>query len=187
MKTHFLWTLGLLAMLSSCNNGKKEIIEIVPQPVSVQQQPGSFEAKQLTISAPEELLEEARLFTADFVNLTGILPQIMEGGNNANLFLILDEGLSQAGEETYQLEVSRTRIKVKAPTATGIFYGLQSLLQLPADTESGNIKIPCVSISDAPQFTWRGHMLDVSRHFFTVDEVKKQIDLLARYKLNIFH
>ena len=188
MKTRFLWALALLIPFLSCNkNGKETIVQIIPQPQSVQLNAGNFEAKQLIVSAPDELLNEAQLFATEYAALTGILPQIVAKKSNANLSLRIDENLPLSGKEAYQLEVSRTQIQVKASTPAGVFYGLQSLLQLPITVNSDEIGIPCVTISDAPHFAWRGFMLDVSRHFFTVEEVKKQLDLLAKYKVNTFH
>lgn len=85
--------------------------------------------------------------------------------------------------EAYVLDINPKGIRVKAGSKQGAFYAQQSILQLQ---ESGQ-DIPCMTIEDAPRFAYRGFMLDVSRHFFSVDEIKKFIDLMARYKMNVFH
>jgi hexosaminidase len=109
--------------------------------------------------------------------------------------IILDSSqTSQVGVEGYKLSVTQKCIGITAATETGLFYGTQTLLQLlPPEIFSSNKvsgmkwKIPCVEITDAPSFPWRGLMLDVSRHFFTKAEVEQLLDVMALHKLNIFH
>jgi hexosaminidase len=92
-----------------------------------------------------------------------------------------------AGKEGYQLVVDGTGITITAADGPGLFYGVQTLLQvLPADPKAA-WNLPHLNIKDQPAFGWRGTMLDVSRHFFPVDFVKKYIDFIAAYKLNTFH
>ncbi|AWI27210.1 beta-N-acetylglucosaminidase [Flavobacterium pallidum] len=89
--------------------------------------------------------------------------------------------------EYYTLEVNPKRIDISAAATNGQFYAVQSLIELLPTAKSKPFKIPCVQISDAPKFKWRGMHLDVCRHFFSVDFVKKYIDCLALYKFNTFH
>jgi len=93
------------------------------------------------------------------------------------------------GDEGYKLEINKTNIYLNANKEAGIFNGLQSLKQLfPAVTDkSKSIKIQSCNITDYPRFQWRGLMLDVSRHFFTVDEVKSYLNKMSEYKFNVFH
>jgi hexosaminidase len=91
------------------------------------------------------------------------------------------------GAEGYTLSVTPSRITIRANEAAGVFHGLQTLLQLIPAAAKGTASIPCVEITDYPRFGWRGLMLDVSRHFFTKDEVKKYIDEMVRYKYNTLH
>ncbi len=91
--------------------------------------------------------------------------------------------------EGYELEVTPNIIKISANQPVGLFYGVQSLVQLlpvPISTTS-TITVPACKITDFPRFGWRGLMLDVSRHFFTKEEVKNYIDLMVQYKLNTLH
>ena len=174
----------VLVLFASCCKQAESKFAIVPQPQSIEAKPGSFKAEAVTISASSCLQNEAGLFARDFAKLTGITPSISEKPNG-NISLVLDETLLQA--EGYALNITSTGIVIKAKTPTGIFYGLQTLLQLPVTKSGSGIAITCVAITDAPRFAWRGNMLDVSRHFFSVDEIKTQLDILAKYKLNVFH
>jgi hexosaminidase len=91
------------------------------------------------------------------------------------------------GAEGYRLTVAEHGVTIAANTPAGCFYGAQTLLQLLPATPTDTVSLPGMTITDYPRFAWRGLMLDVSRHFFTVDEVKAYIDQLARYKMNVFH
>lgn len=109
----------------------------------------------------------------------------------ANLVMTTDPSLPAEG---YTLDVTTDKISVTAADSAGHFYALQTLRQmLPAEFYGGKFfhntrfALPVVSIRDAPKFSWRGYMLDVSRHFFTVDEVKAVIDMAASQKMNRFH
>ena len=93
---------------------------------------------------------------------------------------------SDANPESYVLDVDAGGIRLSAPTTAGLFYGLQTLRQLvpPGSREAG---IPALHIEDAPRFGYRGLMLDVARHMYPMDFIKRQIDLMARYKFNTLH
>jgi hexosaminidase len=98
------------------------------------------------------------------------------------------------GPEGYELNVVSNSVVIRAPAPAGLFYGVQTLLQLlPPEIFSTNLvsnvawQIPCVQIEDWPRFKWRGFMLDVSRHFFTKPEVESLLDAMAMHKLNVFH
>lgn len=108
--------------------------------------------------------------------------------------LEIDASQGNFGDEGYSVVVDGDHVTIRAATAAGVFWGTQTLLQLlPPEIESSDTvesivwRVPMVTILDRPRFEWRGVMLDVARHFFTVDEVKRLIDLAARYKLNRFH
>ena len=89
--------------------------------------------------------------------------------------------------ESYQLSITGKGISVVAPSAAGLFYGFQSLLQLAEQEADGTFSFPLIEIKDSPRFSYRGLHLDVSRHFRTKEFLKKQLDAMARYKLNRFH
>jgi hexosaminidase len=97
-------------------------------------------------------------------------------------------GLPGVEAEKYELEVSAQDIHLEAPTAAGAFYGLETLRQLArAPVDLPTWSIPAVEIEDTPRFPYRGMHLDVGRHFFPVSFIKRYIDLLAAYKMNVFH
>ncbi|HLP77610.1 MAG TPA: beta-N-acetylhexosaminidase, partial [Candidatus Paceibacterota bacterium] len=108
--------------------------------------------------------------------------------------LITTDAMANLGAEGYELSVAPSGVVISAPTQAGLFYGVQTLLQLlPPEVFSATAvkkfkwEIPCVKITDAPRFPWRGLMVDVSRHFLTKEELKRMLDVMALHKLNTFH
>jgi len=111
-----------------------------------------------------------------------------------NILLTIKNADTNLGPEGYELTVAPDGVVIRAPTQAGLFYGVQTLLQLlPPEIFSTNLvanmdwEIPCVHIQDWPRFQWRGFMLDVSRHFFNKSEVETMLDAMALHKLNTFH
>src|ERR1022692_2549039 len=111
-----------------------------------------------------------------------------------NIALTTRNATAALGAEGYELTVTPDSAIIRAPDAAGVFYGVQSLLQLlPAEVFATNPvrgvvwTLPCVHIEDQPRFKWRGLMLDVSRHFFNKEEIKQILDVMALHKLNTFH
>lgn len=94
---------------------------------------------------------------------------------------------ADTGKEGYLLQTEDGQTIIQARTSQGIFYGIQTLRQLIRQHENGSVTLPRVSIKDSPRFAWRGMHLDVSRHFFPKEFIKKYIDYLATYKMNVFH
>ena len=110
------------------------------------------------------------------------------------ILLTTNNARADLGSEGYELNVADNSIVLRAPAQTGLFYGAQTLSQLlPPEVFSTNLvrsedwRIPCVQIVDQPRFRWRGMMLDVSRHFFSKQEIERLLDLLALHKINTFH
>ncbi|EEF60520.1 beta-N-acetylhexosaminidase [Pedosphaera parvula] len=110
------------------------------------------------------------------------------------ILLTTNSALAILGVEGYELTVATNSVVIRAPASAGVFYGVQSLLQLlppeifsPRPVVGVPWTIPCVYIQDAPRFPWRGWMLDSVRHFFNKDEVKEFVDAMALHKLNMFH
>ncbi len=172
-------------------------IHLIPQPVSVSEHSGEFTLDQkipLLIDAPGQTLDEpAAWFIKELHSISGIqLQEKKSGKKGIHLKLTSDKNI--IGKEGYTLSVTPSSISLSANTPAGIFYGMQTLLQLlPANTIAATgagvkkLAIPCVEITDYPRFGWRGIMLDVSRHFFTKAEVEKYIDEIVRYKYNVLH
>ncbi|HJU73642.1 MAG TPA: family 20 glycosylhydrolase, partial [Gemmatimonadaceae bacterium] len=125
---------------------------------------------------------------------TGFPIPLSGSGNAAPHIALVLAPDTALGAEGYRLAVSTDAVRITAQSPSGIFYGVQSLRQLlPHQIESHMAlaqipwRVPAVTIVDRPRYAWRGAMLDVARHFFTVREIKQYIDLLALYKLNVLH
>lgn len=124
------------------------------------------------------------------------LPVVMGSDPGPGSIVLRLASTGMGSVDAYQLTVRPERVEITAADPAGVFRGIQTLRQLfPANVEShvrvsgpsARWVVPSLTISDAPRFAWRGAMLDVSRHFFTVDEVKQYIDILALYKMNVLH
>lgn len=188
-----------LCFLASCAEPQGEVksynqgINIIPTPQSLVQQDGFFRLNSHTAitAVSPEAKTIAEFFAAKMRTSTGLDIQVAEKGN---ILLSLDSSLDVPNDEGYSLEVSKDAVKVVAKTTQGLFYGMQSFLQLlPAEIESPSKvngiawQAPAVSIKDAPRFGYRGIMLDPCRHFMPVENVKKYIDVLSLFKINRIH
>ncbi|MBO9729747.1 MAG: family 20 glycosylhydrolase [Chitinophaga sp.] len=160
---------------------------LIPMPQAVKMNTGHFIFNANTVIRTEDAASPAIAYFRDQLRTQKINTRIITGASatkGKQELLITAAGAAQLPAEGYRLEITSTRIKLTGKQA-GIFYGMQTLLQLVA-TNSNNA-IPCMTIEDAPRFGYRGLMLDVSRHFFTVPQIKQLLDLMAYYKLNRFH
>ncbi len=183
--------------LIGVNHGEE--ISIIPAPVSVIKGEGHFVLPEnVTIQSPASAeLKQAVAFLQERLSIpTGsYVSNVNAPTATATIKLILNDRVNPAlGKEGYELSITPNFITIKANKAAGIFYGIQSLIQLfPVEIESKepaeNIEwtAPCVEITDYPRVGWRGLMFDVARHFFTKAEVKQYIDAMVRYKYNLLH
>lgn len=173
-------------------------ISLIPQPVSLVQGSGTLKLPfSLTIIADKN--EEVKRIATDLsrrLKTAANKVTVKEGKIllPKSIFLSLTNETSMP-KEGYRLKITTTGISLTATEPAGIFYGVQTLLQLfPKQIESPEIQkpvsewtLPIVTIEDHPRFGWRGLMLDVSRHFFTVAQVKDYIDQMVKYKFNLLH
>jgi len=184
-----------VARLASLSN---QVPALLPVPNSIARQPGTFVLRPKSrILADNQSLATAQYLAERLRRSTGFdLPIRTETVIPAEGDIVLEtKGLDRgASGEAYTLTVSPQSVVVRASQFPGLFYGAQSLLQTfsPAVFAADPVKkaswsIPCVKIEDAPRFPWRGFMLDVSRHFFAKEEIKRVLDLMALHKLNTFH
>ena len=165
-------------------------VSLIPLPASVEHGEGRFD---LTASTP--LLAEgegARTVATQFAKLLAegfaVEPALSDGTGAAGAIrFAIDPARDGAGAESYLLEVTPDGATVSAGDAAGLFYGAMTLLQLAAAADAGAVTLPAVRIEDAPRFGWRGFMMDPSRHFWTVEQVKQVIDAMALHKLNTLH
>jgi hexosaminidase len=166
-------------------------ISIVPKPNRITVNNGDFVFKNgMTVEAPSDC-RGRELLVKKLASAAGISLQNGKSGKATVLFALVAD--SSLGEEGYRLAVTRSSIRMEAATQNGLYYGVQSLLQLlPPQIESRKKtvaawQVPCVDITDVPRFSYRGVLLDCCRHFSTIDEIKKMLDLFAIYKINKFH
>lgn len=188
--------LALVAVLPAAAGGRihERTISVVPCPETLIRRPGRCLLSERTslLLSDRSLEPVAGYFTEKIARSSGIdLKERREAGNTLALRLDTQRGIP---EEGYELTVAPDGIELVASTGAGIFYGMQTLMQLlPAGIESPTpvpgmeLSIPCVEIRDAPRMAYRGVMLDACRHFSTVEEIEKLLDVMAMYKLNKFH
>lgn len=174
-------------------------IAIIPAPVSLVKLQGHFILpKNVIIQAPAgvEHKQTVSFLTERLSVPTGYeVSTVHHPSAQASIRLIINEhNDAVVGKEGYKLSVDQKHVTIKANTAAGLFYGMQTLLQLlpkeiesKVKTQTTNWSIPCVNVTDFPRLGWRGLMFDVARHFFTKQEVKQYIDAMVRYKYNILH
>ena len=172
-----------------------EASSLIPAPVSAVNGNGSY-----TISASEkiyagsnkEVTAIAGLFSAALNHSPVYKTTVAPGLSSSGIRFVIDYSF-KGKPGSYSLKVTATGILLRAAEPQGLFYGMQTLLQLlPASVEAPvssqkSWQVRAVTIEDEPRFAWRGIMLDVARHFFTVEEVKLFIDQMAKYKFNVLH
>ena len=179
----FLWVLGMCLTAHSL-----KAQSVIPVPLKMEQGTGCF------------LLSEN---TKLYINLQGLEAQLLENclqalpvhlkkgkkkdTQNMLSLLITEKNHQLPSPESYTLSVTPQQILIRATSGAGLFYGVQTLLQLAQPSGAGSYSIASVEIEDTPRFAYRGLMLDVSRHFSTKEFIKKQIDALAYYKINRLH
>jgi len=166
---------------------------IIPLPKSLKPAEGNFTIKKgisVYINS-DEFSPSANLLALQIKNASGqTVPVKIAKSASSGIVFSKNDAL---GDEEYRLQVTSKKVEIQAKTGKGAFYGLQTLLQLMPAPIYGNelstvaLTVPNCLIEDAPRFSYRGLMLDVGRYFFSVDAVKRYIDLMAIYKLNTFH
>lgn len=175
-----IFLLSAMLLVISCGQNIENIeVHIIPKPQKIVIENGTIDIQSGINISTENI---AKKTTENFTNyLKDYKLNIVKKG--IPLLLILKENDTKLQNEGYSLQISKKNIRIEAGSEAGIFYGLQSLLQL---AENGT-KLPLLYIEDTPRFAYRGLMMDVSRHFFDVAFVKKQLDMLAYLKMNRFH
>ena len=172
---------------------------IIPLPQQYEETQGNFTLKPETrfvlAQADEKAADSTEVVASEFRKSTGYDLPVVQGeeGKSGDIIIRLD-GEAVTEEEGYQLSVTADGVTITAKSAGGVYYGLQSLRQMfPGQIESDTLvsdvawTAPCADISDEPTYGYRGMHLDVSRHFFPVEEVKRQIDHMSQYKINKLH
>lgn len=187
------WCLTGTVWLGACSSPQQsKEIAIIPQPKEIQTGHGQFVLKDgMTIGvADRQLLPAAEYLAERLAGATGYQWKTEVGGGA--IVLAISEVAGKEG--AYMLDVTPNGVQIQGNTYGGVIAGIESLRQLlPADIEADEVvsgvewSVPAVKITDAPRLEWRGMMLDVSRHFYSKEEVKELLDIMALYKLNKFH
>ena len=179
----FLWILGM------CFHAHPILAQsVIPVPLKMEQGTGSFLLSEKTKLYTNLQGGEAELWENYLKALPVQLKEARMKDRKQMLFLLITPNTPQLpSPESYTLSVTPQRIEIRATSGAGLFYGMQTLLQLMQPAGTGSYSVPSVEIEDTPRFAYRGLMLDVSRHFSTKEFIKKQIDALAYYKINRLH
>ncbi len=162
---------------------------LIPYPKSVKEDPGTFILDGSTIITVNDssIISDAEIFNDYLKNIFGFTLKIeFKSFHKDDCISLIKESEDNENADSYYLTSSANMVIIKGKDA-GVFYGLQTLIQLFPTEISGSIKIPSSAIYDEPRYQWRGMHLDVSRHFFSKEFIKKYIDYLALYKMNMFH
>ena len=179
----FLWILGMCLTAHSL-----KAQSVIPVPLKMEKGTGFFLLSEKTRLYTNLQGGEAKLWE----NYLKTLPVQLKKGKKKDTqqvlsLLITSKNPQLPSPESYTLSVTPQQILIRATSGAGLFYGMQTLLQLAQPSGAGSYSIASVEIEDTPRFAYRGLMLDVSRHFSTKEFIKKQIDALAYYKINCLH
>ena len=198
MKHRLLCLLMLLSLLP-CMTWAQTFVNLTPRPKTMTVKTGSLTLpSQFSISysaLDESSVSEVNQFASEYQYVTG--GQVTVAADDASALIQVSylPSSSSLKEGGYKIDVTTSGVKVQAKEALGFFYAFQSIKKmLPANVMAGvkdakitSFALPVVSITDEPRFAYRGFMLDVARHFFTVEEVKRMLDVMSYYKMNVFH
>ena len=196
MKKITLLTIILAAVvIFGCQ--KPKAIVVVPEPVEITPKGGQFTIDNQTMLCFDNLGAESsetskmiRDLYESYFKLRPNLGDAESAKKHSILFSISKKEIKNIGNEGYVLTVKPNRILAEANTTAGLFYAMQTLMQMAGTDKLADNKtfaVPCAVITDYPRFAYRGAHLDVSRHFFDTAFVKKYIDMLAFFKINKFH
>lgn len=194
------------ALLFSCDSSrpaspeaKRRFESVIPKPLSATMSGKTFTLTndtKIVVSGSDKELQNIAGFLMEKVRpATGFETEVSgEASGSGNISLSLEGGDKALGNEGYELTVEEDGVRIVANSPAGLLWGAQTLRQLlPVEIESPSSvtdvawEIATGAIRDAPEYSWRGSMLDVARHFFTVEDVKHYIDLISLYKMNTLH
>jgi len=196
MLKNFCLLFLLISTLIACSDEEKNTLMIVPLPQHVEELPGQFEiTKETQLFVNDKGIKHIAQTLSDKIESTSHFKiSFSEQYPENNYVAFLVDSTLQLSNEAYELEVGEAGVEIKGKNIAGVFYGLQTLLQLlPPEVESPKFVqrmkwvVPFVKIKDSPRFKWRGMHLDVCRHFVPVENIKKHLDMMAMVKLNTFH
>jgi hexosaminidase len=179
----------LIILLYTFVGYSQTTLPLIPQPKEIVINQGSFLLNATTIFiVNEKSNNEVALFNSFLQSKFNFQLQVKTSSKSPeNAIDVYIQNPIDSVSEKYELEIKPKQITIKAVNNKGVFYAFQTLIQLLPIAKTNDIQIPCLTIKDEPKYAWRGMHLDVSRHFFPIDFIKKYIDYLAMYKMNTFH
>lgn len=186
---------GMLAAVSCSKTTQTLPFSVIPQPAEVEISGGGYRLKSSDLIVSEQIDDNVKSAIAEFAahlqTVAGGKNSIISGEEGKGVVFSIDTTLAN---EAYTIETDKSRVQVKANSYNGFIYALQTIAQmLPAEfygskrARGVDFSIPCGVIKDAPRFAYRGVLIDVGRHFYSVDEIKKCLDIMSVYKENVFH
>lgn len=185
--------IGCSGSKETSEDAKQAFNSVIPKPTSANATGKTFFLSSATaVSADgDERVKAITEYLLDVISKTnGVTLKVADEKTEQN-FIKLSIGGNDLGGEGYKIDIDEKQINITASNPAGLFYGVQTLRQLIADKNEGDAKdsweIATGSIEDRPEYEWRGSMLDVARHFFSVEDVKRYIDLISYYKMNKLH
>ncbi|MBD0378372.1 MAG: beta-N-acetylhexosaminidase, partial [Flavisolibacter sp.] len=180
---------ALLLLLFIFEMAHAQNVAIIPQPVSLKVNPGTFTLNnQTVIVVKDEEDRKAAQFLNDYLQqVYGFKLDLSQQEDKNAIRLSTRKFIQAPDKDAYLLNVTNDGITIEGDTYAGTFYGVQTLIQLLPVQKSNSLVIPFVSVQDYPRFAYRGMHLDVGRHFFPVPFIKKYIDYIALHKMNYFH
>ena len=195
-----LLVITMIMVTSSCNKEIQEV-KIIPEPASLVINKGTYTIpvnQPIYVQIGDTDLElAARYLTGRFEKTCGFKPELrnVTEAPEAGIYLAIGKLEFSDNPEAYELRMTNDELRITGATARGVFWGVQTLLQLLPPGIYGDsvvltgkeLVVPKVLIQDEPRFKWRGMHLDVGRHLFPVEFIKKYIDMLAMHKINVFH
>lgn len=191
--TKYVCILTAIAGAVACSDGQKAqgdyAVIPLPQEVAIQGSAPFLLKPTTPITYQEgnaEMEQTARFLASYIKEATGYEPKVTTGDTGKGIHLSIASDIRN--KEGYRLLVSENGVEIAGASNAGIFYGVQTLRKsIPAAADGMQVELPAVSINDYPRFPYRGMHLDVSRHFFPTDSIKKFIDILALHNMNRFH
>lgn len=186
MKSRFLTLLLAFSVLGIAQQN----LPLIPKPKSIEYQSDFFLMNSKTVIQTNDINSFEALFLKENIKAqTGLDLSITSKATSKNVIKLQLEQVKSVVDlsENYNLLIDKNTIQISASANQGLFYGIQTLIQSVPFENLKVAKIPSVKITDSPKFKWRGMHLDVGRHFFPKEFVKKYIDYIAMYKMNTFH
>lgn len=179
----------IFLVLMTASVAHSQTLNIIPAPVKAEAKQGTFSVTpKTTLVVTSRDADKSAAFLNDYLQkFYGFKLNVSKKKTQNAIELIVAHGKESTIAGGYGIEVSGNNIVINSNTEEGVFYGVQTLIQLLPPEKSNNLSVQQCSIEDAPRFAYRGMMLDCGRHFFSVDFVKQFIDFLALHKLNTFH